>query len=440
MFIGEFDGTTTNMFLTDALGSVIETISAVANSAIVQGNQVYSPYGSSRYQQGSMGTAKGFTGQYNDSVSGLDYYGSRYYDPVVGRFLSADALEGNGGGMDPYAYVGGNPETFSDPSGQRYAPPPGGGDGGSGEKSRPSTDTPPPVVQSRLSNSERSQINSPCPFDQSSGHGCFASRARKQSFQVVPGDTCGTGEGRRQTGINIASGSLTFINSGFGLQIVPGAPSLNLTTTTEIGTGSSAGCGEPSGGDKVVPSEDSFTFCHNLLACIIGSEGGEEAKTENESEDSGFVGERPPGKGDTLPAGTDCGPLSFAPETRVTTDHGQQAIETLQVGERVLAYNPKTGKMEQKLILHVWIKHDSDLVDLTITTTTKGEHGKPAPRTSEVVHTNQKHPFFTLEHGFLPVGQVKLGMHILRADGRVGVVTGWKVVSGTRAMYNLDDY
>src|SRR5713226_6807491 len=115
------------MFLTDALGSVLETISATANSATVQGNQVYSPYGSSRYQQGSMGTTKGFTGQYNDSVTGLDYYGSRYYDPVVGRFLAADALEGNAVGMDPYAYVDGNPETFSDPSGQFYAPPPGGG-------------------------------------------------------------------------------------------------------------------------------------------------------------------------------------------------------------------------------------------------------------------------------------------------------------------------
>ncbi len=129
MLVGESTGTTTNMFLTDALGSVLETISATANTATVQGNQVYSPYGSSRYQQGSMGTAKGFTGQYNESGSGLDYYGSRYYDPVVGRFLSADALDGNLAGMDPYAYVGGNPETFNDPSGQRYAPPPGGGGG-----------------------------------------------------------------------------------------------------------------------------------------------------------------------------------------------------------------------------------------------------------------------------------------------------------------------
>ena len=122
----------------------------------------------------------------------------------------------------------------------------------------------------------------------------------------------------------------------------------------------------------------------------------------------------------------------------MTTDHGPQAIGTLQVGERVLAYNPKTGKMEQEPILHVWINHDHDLVDLTITTTTKGEHGKPATKTSEVIHTNQKHPFFTLEHGFLPVGQIKLGMHLLRADGRVGVVTGWKVVPGTKTMYNLE--
>ena len=36
---------------------------------------------------------------------------------MAGVFLSADALAGNGAGMNPYAYVGGNPETWSDPSG-----------------------------------------------------------------------------------------------------------------------------------------------------------------------------------------------------------------------------------------------------------------------------------------------------------------------------------
>jgi hypothetical protein len=36
---------------------------------------------------------------------------------VVGQFLSADTVQGNAQGMDPYAYVGGNPETRTDPTG-----------------------------------------------------------------------------------------------------------------------------------------------------------------------------------------------------------------------------------------------------------------------------------------------------------------------------------
>ncbi len=85
----------------------------------MQGNQVYGPYGSSRYSQGTMGTTKGFTGQYADAT-GLDYFNARYYDPVIGRFLSADPVQGNTSGMDPYAYVGGNPETLVDPSGAPF--------------------------------------------------------------------------------------------------------------------------------------------------------------------------------------------------------------------------------------------------------------------------------------------------------------------------------
>ncbi|MHB8598467.1 MAG: hypothetical protein ACYDER_16820 [Ktedonobacteraceae bacterium] len=38
----------------------------------------------------------------------------------------------------------------------------------------------------------------------------------------------------------------------------------------------------------------------------------------------------------------------------------------------------------------------------------------------------------------MPVAQLHRGMHVLRADGNVGVVTGWKVVPGTKVMYNLE--
>ena len=56
-------GQNTNIFLTDALGSVIATFSNVVGSAAVLANQVYGPYGSQRYQSGPMPTytTKGFT-------------------------------------------------------------------------------------------------------------------------------------------------------------------------------------------------------------------------------------------------------------------------------------------------------------------------------------------------------------------------------------------
>jgi hypothetical protein len=52
-----------------------------------------------------------------------------------------------------------------------------------------------------------------------------------------------------------------------------------------------------------------------------------------------------------------------------------------------------------KSIAYVWINHDNDLVDLTITHTIK--HGKGTKAVSEVIHTNKKHPFLTVEKRLL---------------------------------------
>jgi RHS repeat-associated protein len=115
--LGEMNANGTYFFLTDPLGSILASFSNSAGGASIQGNQVFGPYGNNQYYQGNISTARGFTGQYNDALTGLDYYNARYYDPAVGRFLSADTVEGNPQGMDPYAYVSDNPETLSDPTG-----------------------------------------------------------------------------------------------------------------------------------------------------------------------------------------------------------------------------------------------------------------------------------------------------------------------------------
>ncbi|MFH0803314.1 MAG: RHS repeat-associated core domain-containing protein [bacterium] len=71
-----------------------------------------------------------YTGQQKDFSSELTYLRARYYDPSMGRFQTQDPI-GFNGGMNFYAYCGGNPGNFIDLTGketgwvtiQPYEPP-----------------------------------------------------------------------------------------------------------------------------------------------------------------------------------------------------------------------------------------------------------------------------------------------------------------------------
>jgi RHS repeat-associated protein len=80
----------------------------------------YDPWGKiSRSEGGGEGIIR-FTGQKLDVESGLLYYGGRYYDPELGRFISPDPFVPemfNPQSLNRYAYVNNNPVNYVDPSG-----------------------------------------------------------------------------------------------------------------------------------------------------------------------------------------------------------------------------------------------------------------------------------------------------------------------------------
>jgi RHS repeat-associated protein len=86
----------------------------------VVARQLYHPYGSPRWSQGTLPTDYTFTGQRNEAGLGLMHYGARFYSPRLGRFVSADSIVPDyedPQALNRYAYVLNNPCRYTDPSG-----------------------------------------------------------------------------------------------------------------------------------------------------------------------------------------------------------------------------------------------------------------------------------------------------------------------------------
>jgi RHS repeat-associated protein len=100
----------------------LKTVRLVTGDAgAVQERAKYEPYGKreSEVAAGAPAEPKGFIGERDDPETGLMYLHARYYDPVIGRFISADTLDPvvPGVGTNRYAYADNDPINKSDPNG-----------------------------------------------------------------------------------------------------------------------------------------------------------------------------------------------------------------------------------------------------------------------------------------------------------------------------------
>ncbi|WP_370565543.1 RHS repeat domain-containing protein [Luteimonas sp. C3_2_a3] len=111
------DSVVTQYQHTDALGSV------VARSSHSRGSVIYSeyePYGALSNRPNHDRPA--YTGHVQDAATGLTYMQQRYYDPVIGRFLSMDPVTAYETSdyryFNRYAYAFNNPYKFTDSDGR----------------------------------------------------------------------------------------------------------------------------------------------------------------------------------------------------------------------------------------------------------------------------------------------------------------------------------
>ncbi|MGO4389676.1 RHS repeat domain-containing protein, partial [Microvirga sp. 2YAF29] len=99
----------------DHLGSVRLMTNALQ---VVRREAAYDPFGETNAASGEA-ESKGYIGERRDDETGLLYLNARYYDPVLGRFISPDSLDPilPEVGTNRYAYSANNPVNLRDPTG-----------------------------------------------------------------------------------------------------------------------------------------------------------------------------------------------------------------------------------------------------------------------------------------------------------------------------------
>ena len=103
-----------NYFLKDHLGS-IKVI--VDESGSVSEYNDYDPFGLELTGRSNSEERYKFTGKERDTETSYDYFGARYYDSRIGRWLQVDPLAEKYTGWSTYNYTMNNPLKFIDPNG-----------------------------------------------------------------------------------------------------------------------------------------------------------------------------------------------------------------------------------------------------------------------------------------------------------------------------------
>jgi Pretoxin HINT domain/A nuclease family of the HNH/ENDO VII superfamily with conserved AHH len=110
--------------------------------------------------------------------------------------------------------------------------------------------------------------------------------------------------------------------------------------------------------------------------------------------------------------------------TLILTPTGYQAIETLQVGDWVLAGNPETGEVKECRVLQTFEREVSQVLDVQV-----GD---------ETITCTAEHPFWVSGEGWVKAGQLAVGDLLMTQNHEVVLVEAIKPQTGRVKVYNFE--
>jgi len=119
-------GSPVHWYFYDANGNVGQVLDATnTNNITTVARYEYDPYGNTLSATGTYATANPFrfSTTWFDTETGLSYYGYRYYNTRLGRWISRDPI-GERSGLDLYGFIGISPANQVDLLGMNYVRPP----------------------------------------------------------------------------------------------------------------------------------------------------------------------------------------------------------------------------------------------------------------------------------------------------------------------------
>jgi len=127
--------------------------------------------------------------------------------------------------------------------------------------------------------------------------------------------------------------------------------------------------------------------------------------------------------------GAACGGESFTPDTKVVmADRTTKRLNQIEVGDKVVATDPLTGKTKPRRVRHVWVNHDTDLMDVTV----------QAGGKASVIHATQRHLFWDVtRHAWTEADHLKAGDRLVTDAGTAAIVKSTMVRSGAADMWDL---